>query len=89
VTEEEEKLWMEEAIMHRPIRDFARFAIVIGCDTCADQRHTTVRALAERWGNLTFYQLIERMACQECGNKPSAVTIRHHVAKWDLVKPPA
>jgi hypothetical protein len=34
MTEVEEKLLMEAAIMDRHIRDFAGFAIVIGCATC-------------------------------------------------------
>ena len=37
---------MEAAIMDRHIRDFVGFAMVMGCATCADQRHTTVKALA-------------------------------------------
>jgi len=90
MTDDEEKLLMDAAIKGRPIRDFIGFGMVIACATCSDQRCTTVKALAERWGsNLTFRQLIDRMACPECGNKPSAVTITHNVARWELVKPPA
>jgi hypothetical protein len=89
MTEAEEKLLMEAAIMDRHIRDFAGFAMLIGCATCSDQRRTTVKALSQRWGDLTFRQLIDRMACHECGNKPSTVALIHHVAKWDLVKPMA
>jgi len=45
--------------------------------------------MADRWGFLTFRQMIDRMACKVCGNKPNRVTLKHHVARWDLVKPPA
>jgi hypothetical protein len=88
MTEANEKLLVEAAIIDRHIRDFIGFGMVVACDTCSDQRCTTVKALAERWGNnLTFRQLIAQMACPGCGNKPSAATITRNVARWDVLKP--
>jgi hypothetical protein len=86
-TEGEARRRIEAGILDRTIRDFDGFAMIIGCPGCPDERQSTVHAFAERWGSLTFRQMIDRVACQVCGNRPNRVTITHHVARWDLVRP--
>jgi hypothetical protein len=86
-TREESRRRTEAQILDRMIRDFDGFAMVIECPCCPGERTTTVHAFAERWGNLTFRQMIAKMACKTCGNKPIRLTITHHVARWELVRP--
>jgi hypothetical protein len=84
---DESRRQIEAKILDRVVRDFDGFNMVIACPCCPGERKTSVHAFAERWGSLTFRQMIEKMSCKTCGNRPSSLMITHHVARWHLVRP--
>lgn len=86
-TEGEARRQMEAQLLDRQIRDFDGFGMTIACPCCPGERNTSVHAFAGRWGSLTFRQMIAKMSCKMCGNKPSSLMITHHVARWHLVRP--
>jgi hypothetical protein len=84
IAEAQYQAQMVQRSLSEPICKWTGFRLVAACSGCQIETSAEVGDLTPRWGDRFWSSVIERLRCKACGSRPGTMTLKHHIAKWQI-----